>query len=298
MAKNKPVKFEFMIVLRCVLMSELMKINWPAVKKTSFWIITIAGYMALIAILFYAVSPYTTRELINPNTGEVCLLEANVANLEIYGPVYGYRYSFEETEAVSKEIVSQINLVQNMPGIKAILLSIDSPGGDPTAGEEIAAALRSSSKPTYVLISGFGASAAYWAATGASTIFAHQTSEIGSIGVTASYVDNVERNKIEGLTYNELSTGRFKDTGDPNRPLTQEDKELIAKDLEALNNIFIESIAKYRNIPREEVAALADGSTLLGAAAKEKKLIDEVGTYGDLKNRIEREIGEPMVTCW
>lgn len=287
-----------MIVLRCVLMSELIKINWPAVRKASFWIVTIAGYMALIATLYYAVSPYTTRELINPNTGEACLLEANVANLEIYGPVYGYRFSFEETEAVSKEIVSQINLVQNMPEIKAILLSIDSPGGDPTAGEEIAAALRSSSKPTYVLISGFGASAAYWAATGAPTIFAHQTSEIGSIGVTASYVDNVERNKIEGLTYNELSTGRFKDTGDPNRPLTQEDKELIAKDLEALNNIFIESIAKYRNIPREEVAALADGSTLLGAAAKEKKLIDEVGTYGDLKNRIEREIGEPMVTCW
>ncbi len=178
------------------------------------------------------------------------------------------------------------------------MLEIDSPGGDPTAGEEIAAAIHAAQKPTFALIRGQGVSAAYWAATGATKIYAHQSSEVGSIGVTASYVDNVEQNKMDGLNYNELSTGRFKDLGDPNKPLSKEDRELIAKDLESLKNIFIDGVAKYRKIPREDILALADGSTLLGLAAKEKKLIDEVGTFNDVKTRIEQEIGEPMVACW
>src|SRR3989338_10419298 len=89
----------------------------------------------------------------------------------------------------SEDIVDGILLAQNDPEMKAIMLSIDSSGGDGVAGEEIATALESFDKPSVAVIRSIGASAAYWASTGADKIYASKISDVGGIGVTASYLN-------------------------------------------------------------------------------------------------------------
>lgn len=105
----------------------------------------------------------------------------------------------------SDVIVGNIRTAADKPEVKAVLLDIDSGGGSPVAADEIAKALRALGKPSVAVIHGYGDSAAYWAATGASVIFASPLSDVGSIGVTSSYLDNVGYNAKQGYSYQQLA---------------------------------------------------------------------------------------------
>lgn len=278
-------------------MSNLTTVNWPVVKKTGFWVLTVAGYLSLIVLIIELFSLGITSDLVDPVTGNACREGANVVNITLNGPFYTYRID-DTVQASSREIIDLIKKANDDTNIKAIILEVDSPGGDPTAGEELAASLSKSSIPTYVLVRGMAASAAYWGISSGGVIYAYETSEIGSIGVTASYVDNVQKNKAEGLNFNQLSTGKFKDILDPNKPLTQEEKDYITTQINELNNVFIEQVAANRHLEKPLVTQLADGSTWFGAEAKKKGLIDEVGDYNTLMARVEKDLGKKLVTCW
>lgn len=198
----------------------------------------------------------------------------------------------------SEKITHYIEEANDDDDIKAILLEIDSSGGLPVAGEEIAKALKNSKKPSVVVIRQSGLSTAYWAASGANYIFASKNSDIGSIGVTASYLENVNKNNKDGYKFIELSVGKYKDSGNPDRTLSDEEKELIMRDIKIVHQNFIEAISKNRNIPVDDIQKIADGSSVLGDKAKELKLIDDIGNLSDAKKYIEDLIKEKPEFCW
>jgi protease-4 len=170
-----------------------------------------------------------------------------------------------------------IRAAQADPNIAGILVSIDSPGGTPVASEIMADALKRSGLPVAALIREIGASGAYMAATGAGTIIASPFSDVGSIGVTMSYLENTGQNEAEGLDFVSLTSAPFKDTGNPNRALTAEERALLERDLDIYHDQFVNLVAANRNMPKEEVAKLADGSSMPGTLALEKGLIDALG---------------------
>ena len=182
--------------------------------------------------------------------------------------------------------------------IKGILIEVDSYGGSPAAAEEVAHALKASQKPVVVFIRGAGLSAAYFAITPADKIFALKSSDVGSIGTTQSYVDNVSKNQSEGYSFVQLSVGKFKDAGNPDKPLTPEEKNLFMRDLYILQENFIQTVSENRTIAMEKVRAIADGSSVLGQQAKELRLIDEIGDYSDALMYLEDEMGEEASVCW
>jgi signal peptide peptidase SppA len=201
-------------------------------------------------------------------------------------------------QTASGDVVLAIAEAEQDESIQAIILQIDSYGGSPVGAEEIANALKSSSKPTVALIKEAGDSAGYWVATGADQIFASKNSDVGSIGVTMSYLDNVKKNQKDGLTYNQLSSGKFKDTGDPDKPLTAEETKLFMRDVNILNQNFIKTVAENRNLGTEKVEALADGSSMLGEMALENGLIDQIGGLPEATQYLSHQIGEPAEICW
>lgn len=203
-----------------------------------------------------------------------------------------------EDVVASEDIIYAISQAEWDDDVKAILLEVDSYGGMPVAGEEIANALKRATKPTAAFIRGGGASAAYWAATGADRIFASKNSDVGSIGATMSYLENSERNRQEGINYVNLSTGKFKDTGSPDKPLTADERALLMRDLKIVYENFIEAVSANRNIPVDEVRAIADGSTVMGERAVELKLVDEIGGQLEAEQYLSDVIGEEVVTCW
>jgi len=218
--------------------------------------------------------------------------DCNVTDIELHGGLityipnenleclYGECHQLVD-EVSSEDIVLAIKEAGNDNNIKAIILEIDSAGGSPVAAEEVANALKRAEKPTVALIREFGVSAAYYAATGADIIFASAKSDIGGIGITYSYLDNARKNQKEGLTYNQLSSGKFKDMFIPDKPLTAEEKQLIMRDVKILHEEFVKAVAENRNLDIDKVRQLADGSSMSGQMALENGLIDRIGGMFD-----------------
>ena len=243
----------------------------------------------------YSFDNYSLEESIE------CPWDSNVALISIHGDIVTYLYTSEELEEIdmtsSEQIVRYIDEIEQDEYIGALIVEIDSYGGYPVASEEIAKALKRMEKPTIALIRERAASGAYLVATGADKIYASEASDIGSIGVTMSYLDYSEQNKKEGIIYQQLSSSKFKDAGDPDKELTPEEKELYMRDLNILHDIFVRKVAENRNLDIEKVEKLADGSTMLGQAAKDNGLIDEIGDLYDVKQWIKEELGIDPVVC-
>lgn len=206
---------------------------------------------------------------------------------------------FTDNDIVASEDINYlIKQANEDDDIKAILIEVDSQGGLPVAGEEVANALKNSEKPTVAVIRQSGLSAAYWAVTGADHIFASRNSDVGSIGVTSSYLENTGTNQKDGNVYVQLSSGKYKDAGDPDRPLTEEERQLFLRDIKIVHENFIEEVALNRDIPVADVQKIADGSSVLGARAKELRLIDEIGGISEAEKYLESIIGEKPEVCW
>ena len=224
--------------------------------------------------------------------------ECNVLGIELFGELVTYEYESENRQSSSENIVSLIMEAEEDWNIDAIILEIDSYGGSPVAAEEIANALKIAKKPTIALIRGGGVSAAYIAATGADKIFASKNSDIFGMGVTMSYLDYSEANRRDGIKYVELSSSEFKNSGDPDKSLSQKEKDVLMRDVNIMHQNFVELIANNRNLGIKYVSKLSDGSTMLGQMALENGLIDEIGDIFDAQNYLEDLIGYETDVCW
>jgi protease-4 len=245
-------------------------------------------------------SSYASSGAARPDSGN-----CNVTGIEIHGCIYTYGdkgsadYSANcDTVTSSEDVVAYIEQAEKDDSVKAILLDVDSPGGMPQAALEIAQALKTAHKPSVAWIRGYGDSAAYWVSSAATTIIASRESDVGSIGVTSSYTDNAAQNTKEGLTYNSLSTGKYKDTGSPDKPLTADERAYIEKSLQVSLQDFIESVATNRHLPIEKVRALADGSSMLGQEALDNGLIDKLGAKNEVWADLEAKAGDKPEVCW
>src|ERR1019366_7232753 len=150
-------------------------------------------------------------------------------------------------------------------------------------------------KPTVALIGDEGTSAAYWAATGAGTIFASADSVLADIGVTQTYLDQTDQNSQNGLKFISLTAGQYKDMGNPNAPLTPAEKALFQRDLDITMQNFINAVAQNRNLSVSSVQAIADGSSMEGAMALKDGLIDKIGNMYDVEDYLKGKIGEDAV---
>lgn len=203
-------------------------------------------------------------------------------------------------EVNADDVVALVHKAERDVDIKGLLIRIDSGGGSPVASETIADAIKASPLPSVALIREIGTSGAYLAASAADTIFASEYSDVGSIGITMSYLENVEQNKQEGLDFVSLASAPFKDYGNPNASLTEEERSLLKRDLAIYHDVFVREVAENRSMALEDVKRLADGSSVPGALALKNKLIDALGGQGDTRTWFAERLGmapENVVFC-
>jgi len=261
-------------------------------------------FIIVFALLLYSVLPASEEDsFINYSSNKQN--DCNVIGINLHGTIYTYLpdhadgdTSFDYDSVSSENIMKAIDDANNDPEIKAIIVEADSRGGSPVAGEEISRAVKNSEKPIVAFIRTAGDSSAYWSISSADKIWASENSEVGSIGVTMSYLNNAEKNKKDGLIYERLSSGKFKDSGSSDIPLTQEEKDLFMRDINIMYNNFVRAISSNRNIPIGEVKKFSDGSTVLGQKAKELGLIDEIGGINEVEDYLEGITGEKPEICW
>lgn len=271
------------------------------IKKTNrpqkiFKAIFIAGIVFTIVIFWIESYNYFFSK--ETKTSEECR-DKNVAVIAIHGSIVTYEDPNNKEDAASSDkILDYIDEANENKKIKAIIIDIDSFGGSPVAAEEIANALKNIKKPTIAVIRGAGDSAAYMIATGAQKIYASRFSEVGNIGLTMSYLDYSKKNISEGVIYQELSSGKFKDIGNPNKELTPEEKELLISYVNKLKEIFVEMVSANRNLDILKVREMADGSIMTAEEAKTRGLIDEIGGLKEVKDFLENELKIKPQLCF
>ncbi len=113
-----------------------------------------------------------------------------------------------------------------------------------------------------------------------------------------SYLDESKINVKNGYTWNSLSTGTFKDMGSNEKALTKAERDIFERDLKIIHKEFLNVVSTNRNMSLEEVDRLADGSVMLGEMAKEKGLIDEIGSMQEAKEYLKKTYNIEPEICW
>src|SRR5438067_7208409 len=177
--------------------------------------------------------------------------------------------------------------------VKAIVLEIDSPGGEVTAADQIynAVAKVRARKPVVVYMDSLAASGGYYIACGGKFLMANETTITGSIGVIIQTL-NYEQlfNKI-GLASVVFKSGKFKDMLNGARPITPEERELVQNFIMKTYEKFLGIVAKERKLSADRLRdTIADGRILSGKEAFENKLIDGLGDLDDAFSKA-KELG-------
>ncbi len=221
----------------------------------------------------------------------------NVAVIPVKGIILGDKGTdlFATGYTVSSAVVEQIEKAEKDPAIKAIIIEINSPGGSAVASAEIARVLQETNKPVVAVIREVGASGAYWVASAADHVIAHEVSITGSIGVFASYLQYGALLTRFNVSYERFVAGEHKDMASPYREMTSEEKELYQQTIDAMHTVFIREVANARNLNYETVEALATGQIYLGVQALDLGLVDQLGGKQEAYAYLNQTLGIEVI---
>ena len=185
---------------------------------------------------------------------------------------------------LTERTVRQLTKYGDDTSIKAIILRIDSPGGGVASSQEIYEEIRrvrSGGKLVVASMGSVAASGGYYIACVTDRIFANAGTVTGSIGVIVQLANASELLHKVGIESTVITSGPFKDSGNPTRTLRPEERLVFQALVDDVYQQFIEAVAQGRNLPLDEVRQVADGRIYTGRQAKDLRLIDELGSLHD-----------------
>ena len=168
--------------------------------------------------------------------------------------------------------------------VRAVVLEIDSPGGEVTASDIIynAVVRTDAKKPVVVYMGSVAASGGYYVACGARHLMASDTTITGSIGVIIQTLNYQELFNKVGLASVVFKSGKFKDMLNGARPITEEERAYVQSFVMGTYDKFLGIVASERNLPADQLRnTVADGRILSGRDAQQNGLVDDLGHIED-----------------
>jgi len=185
-----------------------------------------------------------------------------------------------------EDTLRQIRAARQDEHVAAILLEVDSPGGEVTSADEIHRELMQfkQSRPERkitVLVHDLAASGGYYISLPADRILAQPTALIGSIGVIMQTLNVHGLSEKIGVTDTTIKSGRNKDLLNPFRPVDPEQIELLQASVDTMYTRFLNLVADGRSLKESELKTLADGRLFTADEALQHQLIDGIGYWDD-----------------
>jgi protease IV len=210
---------------------------------------------------------------------------AHVARIDIDGLI---AVDTERDEALS-------DIAENRAA-KALIVRINSPGGTVVGGEALYRRLRQvgEKKPVVAVMGELATSAAYMTAMGSDYIFAHDGTLTGSIGVILQTADLTGLLEKLGIKPETVKSSPLKAQPNPLEPFTAEAREATRKVIGSVYEMFVSMVEERRNLSRERVKAVADGSVFTGRQAKANGLVDALGGEREARAWLEQTHGIPQ----
>jgi len=194
------------------------------------------------------------------------------------------------------DIKEQLRVASSDSSVKAIVLVVDSPGGEVTASDEIYRAVArvrdEKGLPVVVSMGALAASGGYYVSMGGDYVMASESTITGSIGVilqTLNYRKLLEKIGVDIVT---IKSGKYKDLLSGSREANPEEMKLVQDLILESYDQFVGIVAKERELDLEELkSTLAQGQIFSGRQAREKKLIDDLGYFEDAVKKAKELAG-------
>lgn len=163
--------------------------------------------------------------------------------------------------------------------VKAVIVTINSPGGSTAGGEELYEVLLrlSAEKPVVAVINELGASAAYMTAIATDRIFARRLSLVGSVGVLYQHFNAAGLMETIGVDIDKVASGELKAEPDSDEPLTGAARDSFQALVDDSFDWFLEVVTERRQLDAPAAQTIADGRIMNGRVALATGLIDEFG---------------------
>lgn len=214
--------------------------------------------------------------------GERLQVRDGVGILNVQGPLFkGANLFVKISGATSYEILRRdLQAALDDPAVNAIMLRVDSPGGEANGCDELAQAIYEARavKPVHAFVSGMACSGGYWLASAAEKVIVSDLAVLGSIGVVLGVTDRRkadERNGVHNIEFvSSQSPGKRPDVA------TDEGRGRIQKMVDDLAEVFVSAVAKHRGVkPETVIQKFGAGGVEVGAKAVALGMADEVGGF-------------------
>ncbi|MBL0422588.1 S49 family peptidase [Ramlibacter sp. AW1] len=216
-----------------------------------------------------------------------------IAVIPIHGTLVRRTVGLEAESGLASyaAIASQLDAALANPNAAAILLDIDSPGGESGGVFDLADRIRSAAgqKPVWAVANDMAFSAAYALASGASRMFVSRTGGVGSIGVIAMHIDQSAKDAQDGVRYTAVFAGDRKNDLNPHQPITGEAQAFLQAEVDRVYGLFVETVARHRGLRADAVVATQAG-LYFAQDAVSAGLADAVGSFDEALARLHASI--------
>jgi protease-4 len=222
----------------------------------------------------------------------------NVAEVAVEGPISrdggGSAVPPSPGGAGADDVVEQIERADADRNAEALLVKLNTPGGEIVPSQDIRLAAERFDGPTVAYATDTCASGGYEIAAGCDELWAREGSIVGSIGVIGSRVNAADLADRLGVSYEQFTAGRFKDAGVPLKELEEEEREYLQTLVDDYYDQFVAGVVEGRDLAEETVRE-TEARVYLGSEAADLGLVDELGTREDVEASVGERIGADAV---
>jgi signal peptide peptidase SppA len=222
----------------------------------------------------------------------------SIAVLPLFGTIFPRANMFTDVSgATSAEMFGRrFDELLNDATVGAIVLDVDSPGGQVPGIEELSTKIFEArgTKPIIAVANHLMASAAYWIGTAADELVVTPSGEVGSVGVFAIHEDVSESLLKEGVKVTVISEGKYKTEGNAYEPLSEEARAALQTRVAEVYERFVQAVARNRGVKASEVrSGFGEGRTVGARQAVKMNMADRVETLDDTIARLQRSGWRP-----
>lgn len=221
----------------------------------------------------------------------------NVGKVEVKGPIQrdAPRKLGSKKRATADDIVEEIESADDDKSVDALIVRLNTPGGEIVPSEDIKRAIEEFDGPTIGHAIDSCASGGYLIASACDEIVCRNGSMIGSIGVIGSRTNYSDLADKLGVDYEQFTAGEYKDAGTPLREMEENEREYIQNLIDTHYDEFVEAVAEGRNMSPETIKN-TEAKVFLGRDALDKGLVDAIGTEADVKEQLKDYLRTPDVS--
>lgn len=179
------------------------------------------------------------------------------------------------------------------PGVGAVVIQVDSPGGTVPGVAELSAEIYHARgrKPIVAVADSLAASAAYWVASAAGEMVATPSAEVGGIGVFAAHEDWSRAFERFGIKTTLIWAGKYKVEANPYEPLSDEARAAIQERVDAYYGMFVAAVARNRGVREDEVrSGFGEGRVVGAERARALGMVDRVETMDQVLDRLAKQM--------